>query len=398
MKKALYIALNEVKLYLQDKGDLAFSLLLPIITFALIYFAFGGETIFEGTAYVVDKDEGRYSEILLEKLEAVDGVDVEILTESEADEQLDDSDITLFLYIPTDFSSKLESGEPADLLFKQRGNADQEGQIISSIVRGVVGEINQEFVVRTQVDRVLADTGISSEIIEIAVQDSLEQERLDPAVTVVTSSPDIDDSDEEDNSFVNEFLPGIVTMYVLFAITLTARVIVEERTKGTLERLLTTRLTVGGLFFGKFLASISRGFVQTVILLVLSYAVFQIFTPLSFVESLVISLIFAAAAAALGLIIASISHSEDGATWIAVVFSIVTFMLGGTFFTAPEGSLFYNLGKISINTYANDAFRVIIAEGGSLADVAPELGILAVVAVVGLLVSRLLFKVVPGGK
>jgi ABC-2 type transport system permease protein len=197
---------------------------------------------------------------------------------------------------------------------------------------------------------------------------------------------------------VNEFLPGIVTMYVLFAIMMTARVIVEERTKGTLERLLTTRLTTGGLFFGKFLASISRGFVQTVILLVLSYAVFQIFTPLSFLECLVIALIFAAAASALGLIIASIARTEDGATWIAVVFSIVTFMLGGTFFTAPEGSLFYTIGKISINTYANDAFKAIITEGGSLADVGPELGILAGVAVVGFLVSRLLFKVVPGGK
>ena len=62
MKRALYIALNEVKLYLQDKGDLAFSLLLPIVTFALIYAAFGGDVLFEGTAYVVDEDRSTYSE------------------------------------------------------------------------------------------------------------------------------------------------------------------------------------------------------------------------------------------------------------------------------------------------------------------------------------------------
>jgi hypothetical protein len=108
---------------------------------------------------------------------------------------------------------------------------------------------------------------------------------------------------------VNQFLPGIVTMFVLFAITLSARAIVEERKKGTLERLLTTRLSVGQLFLGKFLANVSRGFVQTLILLVLAYMVFQLFTPLSFIESLVIALIFAAAASALGLIIASVACS-----------------------------------------------------------------------------------------
>jgi hypothetical protein len=47
MKRALIIALREVKTYLQDKGDLAFSLLLPVATFALIYGAFGGQGLFQ---------------------------------------------------------------------------------------------------------------------------------------------------------------------------------------------------------------------------------------------------------------------------------------------------------------------------------------------------------------
>jgi hypothetical protein len=45
-----------------------------------------------------------------------------------------------------------------------------------------------------------------------------------------------------------------------------------------MERLLATRLKTGELA-GKFLAYMGRGFVQTVILLLLVYAVFRIFTP-----------------------------------------------------------------------------------------------------------------------
>jgi ABC-2 type transport system permease protein len=197
---------------------------------------------------------------------------------------------------------------------------------------------------------------------------------------------------------VREFLPGIMTMFVLFAITLSARAIVEERKKGTLERLMTTRLSISQLFAGKFLAGIARGFVQTLILLILSYIVFRIFTPLSFLESLVIALVFAAAASALGLIIASLVRTEDAATWVAVFFTMVMVMLGGTFFTIAPGSIWDTISKVSINTYANTAFKELIVRGGSLADVWLELVVMAGVAIVGLALSRALFKVMPGGR
>ena len=388
--RAIYIALNEVRLYLRDKGDLAFSLLLPIVTVALIYAAFGGETRLQVDAYVVDEDNGLYSNILVDQLAAVDGVDVELLTSSEADAKLDDSDVLLVLFIPEGFSDDLFSGRPTELLFKQRGNAGDEGQIVRSIIQGIVGEMNKEFGVYRQVGEILQGTGIPQEQITLTVGNLLEQE---PVVTVVENIPG-----EESSDFETMFLPGIVTMYVLFAVSMTARVIVEERRKGTLERLLSTRISVGQLFFGKFLANLSRGFVQTLILLVLSYIVFQMFTPLTFFQSLVIALVFTGAASAVGLIIASIARSEEGASWIAVVFSVICFMFGGTFFAISEDSAFYFLSRISINTYANDSFNTILSEGGSLGDVGNNLLILVGVMVVGLVVSRGLFRIVSGSK
>jgi len=392
MKRALYITLNEVKLYLQDKGDLAFGLLLPIVTFALMYGAFGGQTLFEATAVIVNEDGGNYSTLFVEHLDEVEGIDVELLTATEADAKLGRSDLLLALVIPAGFSQALASGNKAELVFKQRGNGGQEGQILASIARSVAGEMNQEFQVRDQVKSSLEGTGIPGDRIDVTVQQFLEEERGQPAVGVVEEvvggSPD----------FISQFLPGIVTMYVLFALTLGARTIVEERKRGTLERLLTTRLSANELFFGKFLASVTRGFVQTLILLGLSYAVFQLFTPLSFIASLVICLIFAAAAAALGLIIASIARSEDGSVWIAVVFTMVMVMMGGTFFQVSEGSILATVGKASISTYANDALRTVVAEGGSLGDTVWQLVVLAGICVVGLAISRLIFKVLPGGK
>jgi len=393
MIRPLLVAFQEIRIYLQDKGDLAFSLLLPVVTFALMYGAFGGQDMFHGTVHVVNEDQGgTHSALLLEQLDELDNLDVDFLSRSEADSKLERSDLLMVLYMPEGVSSKLISGEPVQLVFRQRGNGGWEGQIVASIVRGMAEDMNREFQVRSQVSRAVAGRNIPQESIEITVQKFLEQEDEQPLVGIreeaVGSKPDM----------VNQFLPGIVTMYVLFAITISARAIVEERRRGTLERLLTTRLSVGQLFMGKFLANISRGFLQTLILLVLSYIVFQLFTPLSFIECLVIALIFAAAASALGMIIASVARSEDAAVWTGVVFTMAMVMVSGTFFAIPEGTILETVSRISINTYANDAFKTIIAEGGSLADVGAELGILAGVAVVALGVSRILFRVMPGGK
>ena len=392
MIRAWIVALREVRTYLQDKGDLAFTLLLPIILFALMYGAFGGDTLFHGTANVVNEDDGVYSTVLLDQLEAIDSLDVELLTAEDADAKLDNSNLLMVISIPDDFSSNLAMGEPAQLVFKQRGNGGDEGQIVASIVRGVAEQMNQQFQVYNEVNSALAEFDIPQNSIALTVQQYLDDERQSPVVVV--NEQTVGTSTDP----VKMFLPGIVTMFVLFALTLSARTIVEERKKGTLERLLTTRLSVGQLFAGKFLSSVSRGFVQTLILLALAYIVFHIFTPLTFIQSLVIVLIYAAAAGALGMIIAAIARSEDGASWIAVFFTMVMVMLGGTFFGISEDSVLYTLSQISINTYANSALNTVIAEGGSLANLGLELGVLAGVAVVGLFISRILFKVMPGGK
>jgi len=391
MIRAILVAGLAVRTYLQDRGELGFSLLLPVAIFALMYGAFGGQDMFHGTAHVVNEDQGgTYSTFLLEQLDELDTLDVELLSASKADLLLDRSDLLMVLYIPEGFSDRFASGEPTQLLFKQRGNGGQEAQIVASIIRGVVEEMNQSSQVRSQVNSALAETGIPQERIDIAVQKFLELESSNPAVGIrgetVGSSPDP----------VNQFLPGIVTMFVLFAQTLNAQVLVLERRLGTLERLLTTRLSVGQLFVGKFLAGLSRGFFQAFLLLALTYIVFQLFTPLSFVECLVIALILSAAASALGLIIGSIARTEDQAAWIAVVFTMTMVMLGGTFFEIPENLEI--ISRISMVTYANDALKTIIAQGGHLVDVGLELGVLAGIIVVGLGLSRLIFKVMPGGR
>lgn len=390
MIRALTVAAREVRSYIRDKRELAFSLLLPVAIFAMMYGAFGGPSLFHGTAYVVNDDPvGVYSALLLKRLGEIDSIDVEMLQSQDAEQRLAKSDIQLFVYIPPDFSKNLASGWPAQLVFRQRGNGGQEGQIVDSLVRNKVQEMSQEIQLKNQIESAL---GGSQEHIDITVQKFIDRDKNQPFVTVeeqtIGSTPDP----------VGQFLPGIITMFVLFSITLNARALVEERQNGTLERLMTTRLTLGELFAGKFLANIFRGFIQSAILLSLAYAVFRLFTPFTFAETLVVALVFSMGAGAVGLVISSIVSTEDQVSWISSLVTMANTMLGGTFFTVAEGSVLYTIGQLSLNTYANDAFRKMISRGGSLSDVTLDLGVMLFVSLAGVIVSRIFFRVIAGGR
>jgi ABC-2 type transport system permease protein len=391
MTRAVIVALREVRSYLQDKADLAFSLLLPVAIFALMYGAFGGSGQFHGTASIVNEDQGVYADRLLDRLKTIDSLDVQLLTSAAAAGKLERSDLLLVTYIPAGFSSRIAAGQPVDLVFKQRGNGGTDGQIVASMVRGVAEQMNREFQVADRVQQMVSGTAIPAEEVEITVQRFVERERASPLVWVTETT----EGSRPDP--VNQFLPGVITMFVLFAISLSAQVIVDERKKGTLERLLTTRLTRGELFAGKFFSGLLRGFVQTLILLALSYAVFRLFTPLSFVQVVVVAFVFAAAASAIGLLIAAIARTPDQATWMSVVFTNASVILGGTFFTIPASGIFATLSKFSINKYVNEALVGLISDGKSLAGVGDDMAIIAAVAVAALVLSRFLFRPVTGG-
>ncbi len=393
MAKVLAIVIKEVRSYLRDKGDLAFSLLLPVSIFALIYGALSGQTIFNGTAYIVNNDpDGEYSNQLIERLSAKEGLEVTVLSLDEANAKLDRSDILIFAQIPADFSSRLSSGWSTQIVFRQRGNSGLEGQIVASLIRGEADTLSQELQIERQVGLALAGEGIGGDPIGDTVQGLLKRDHESPLLTVSETTIG------GESGLIYQFLPGVMTMFILFAVTLGSRTLVEERRKGTLERLLTTQLTASQLYMGKFMSGLARGFVQTSILLALAELAFQLFTPASFLAMLVIAFVFSAAASTLGLVIASVTHTEEQAGSLSSLFTMSTVMLGGTFFVISPDSALYPISRASINTYVNSAFQTVASRGGSLSDVTFQLMILAAVAIVGLIVSRALFGALSGVK
>lgn len=422
MTRPLHIALLELKLFLNNRAELAFSIALPVLLFALMYGALSSDSEVFTPASVVDLDGGVHARELVARLDSLPEVQVEERTEADANAALDRSAILFAVIIPDGFSDALEAGEPAPLVFQQRGNGGDTGQIVAAIVRGIARDMVTGARVRHYTQRALADSDVPPERIESEVEAQVASLRASPPVAVevrrtfdklrtgeagrphpdpvlseAEGPPPEGEGTSSDDLFLR-LLPGLIVMFVMFSVTLAAQALVEERRTGTLERLMTTRLGVNQLFAGKFLSGVARAMFQTVVMLSLAFVVFRPGGPLVFVELLAFALLAAAAFTGVSLVIGAVARTRNQAAWAAVFFTLLMVVFGGTFFEITEGSLMYSISRATINAYAIDAMQNIIGKGEHLGQQWLEMAVMASVAAVGLTLARLLFRITPEGR
>ena len=398
MLRPLYIALLELKLFVSNRGELAFSIALPILLFALMYGALSTEPEFYASASVVDLDRGPQARQLVSRLDALPEISVEERTEADANGALDRSAILFAVVIPPGFSDALAAGQPAPLLFRQRGNGGDTGQIIAAVTRGVVRDMASEARIRRHLPQALAGSGASPQRIAAEIETQITRLRQNPPVTVQTRRPGANAPESDDNNLISRLMPGLLVMFLMFSVTLGAQALVDERRNGTLERLMTTRLGVNQLFIGKFLAGITRATLQATIILALAFIVFRPAGPLTFIELLAFSALTAAAFSGIALVIGALARTRNQASWAAVFFTLLMVVFGGTFFEIPDGSLLDTISKATINAYAIDAMQNLIAHGQTLARQWLPITIMATVAAASLTIARLLFRITPEGR
>ncbi len=389
MTRPILLALLEVKRFLADRGALAFSIALPIVLFALMLGVFGGEASFNDTAHVVDLDGGDAARELIERIEDVEGLDVRLYTEAKLDDALDRSAVLTGFVIPAGFTAALEGGTPAAIHVRRRGSGGASGQITASIVRGVADGLASEYELRRALAALVSDA-TPPERVEAQTGILLADARREPPVRVVNQTL-VEQEEEED--ILDRLLPGVIVMFLLFSVTLSAQTLIEERRNGTLERLLTTQLNAGELFAGKFLAGVSRGMLQTLVLLVLAFVVLRVGGLSALAQSAVLALVVSAAASAIALVIATVARTDDQATWAAVFVTMFMTVFGGTFFPIGDSGTLELFSRFTLNRYAIDAYEGILAETATLGDATSEVAILGSVALVCLVIARVLFRV-----
>ena len=391
MLRPWHIAVLEVKRFVVDPGRLAFSLALPIVLFALMYGAFSEAGQFNGTAHLVDLDEGPMARELIARLERVDGLQVKLHTSADADQSLDRANILAVAVIPYGFSEGLTAGSPVSITFKQLGSGGAEGQIAASIVQSAALELAGEAQVRAQVRDALKETSLDDAKIDQTVTSLLDQARENPLITgqephyrwpVRSAVP----APARHHDNVPPVLGNAWRDYA-------GRGAAHRDPRAPDDD---PAVNVDQLFLGKFLAGASIAALQALILLALAFLVLQVAGVIVFVEAMVFALLIAAAVSAAGLVIGSLARTPDQANWIAVFFTMAMTVFAGTFFDVGDSGPLAVISKFTLNKYSIDGLADIVA-GGGLGQQGFEAAVLIGIAVVGLIVARFAFRATPGG-
>ncbi len=388
MFRPIYIAIFELKRYLTNKGELAFSIALPIALFALMYGAFGGGTNFNATVDIVDLDGGVHARELISRLDALDELSVRERDLQNAESALERSVVLFVVVIPDGFTSWLESGESPRLTYKQRGNGGETGQIVAAIVGSTASELGSGFRVSQSVSEALDSANIESERLDRAVQITMSNAQANPPVGVTVTGTKSDEGD-----VLDRLMPGILVMFLMFAVTLGSQSLVDERRGGTLERLMTTRLGTNQLFIGKYLAGVFRASCQATVLLTLAFAVLRFGGLSEILQLAAFSVLIASAVTAVGLVIGSAARTRDQAIWAAVFFTMFMTVFGGTFFDVGSDGPLFLLSKVTINHYGINAMSQMLADGSQLTEQLVGVGIMLGVTVIGLVIARIIFRV-----
>ncbi len=192
----------------------------------------------------------------------------------------------------------------------------------------------------------------------------------------------------------NFFVPGVIGIALqISTVFATAMAIVRERERGTMEQLLVSPMSRGGLMLGKMLPYLVVAMSMTVGLLLILRWVFFVPIQGSVAMLLIASFLYVFALLSIGLLFSTRAENQMQALQMTITLMLPSIFFSGFIF--PRDTLplvFYAISMFLPATYFIELMRAIVLRGASFADFWPGIAVLAVMGAVLFSLCALRFK------
>jgi ABC-2 type transport system permease protein len=188
---------------------------------------------------------------------------------------------------------------------------------------------------------------------------------------------------------ISFYAAGIGVMFLLFSCAGAGGTLLEEEESGTLGRLVSSRAGMGGVLLGKWVFLAGMGVLQIVVMFTWGAVVFGLPLWSHLPGFFVMSVVTAAAAAAFGLLLATVSRSRAQLSGISTIVILTMSALGGSMFPRfLMSETMQTLGLGTFNAWALDGYLKVFWREAPLVALWPQVTVLAGLAVVFLLFAR----------
>ncbi len=168
---------------------------------------------------------------------------------------------------------------------------------------------------------------------------------------------------------VNFFIPGLMGLIMMvMTVLMTSLSISREREQGSFERLISTPLAPSFIIAGKLIPYAVLAFIDSVLILLAGYILFNLKVKGDLFSLLVVTVIFIFCGLNIGLIISTVARSQQSTMAIAFISTVVpTFILSGFVFPIRNMPLILQLLSYFVPArYYLDMIRGIILKGNGL--------------------------------
>jgi ABC-2 type transport system permease protein len=194
---------------------------------------------------------------------------------------------------------------------------------------------------------------------------------------------------EKRNMVVSLYAAGIAVMFLLFTASGAGGALLEEIESGTLDRILTSRLTLTRLLLGKLAYLWSLGVMQIVVMFIWAAVLFHLELLQHLAGFAIMTAATALATSAFGLVLASLARSRAQLSALSNLIVLSISALGGSMwprFLMPAAM--QKAGLVLFNAWALEGFTNVFWREEPLSSLALPVAILAAWAIVFFLIAR----------
>ena len=199
--------------------------------------------------------------------------------------------------------------------------------------------------------------------------------------------------EKKKNPVVAFYAAGIGVMFLLFTAANAGGALLEESESGTLDRILSTRVSMTQLLLGKLAFLTCLGTTQLIVMFVWGAVAFKVELWSHLPGFFIMTIITAFASSAFGLLLASLARTRPQLGALSTLLILSMSALGGSMFPRflmPEAMK--KIGLITFNAWAIDGYIKVFWREAPIAELWPQALVLGMATVVFFLIARQLAR------
>jgi ABC-2 type transport system permease protein len=313
----------------RDRRTLALLFVAPIVILALLGYMIRGSSSTPAVG-IANEDQGLLGATLASALERSTLISASAIQASDGDSKLKDGSLVAYIVFSADFSQRAQSGTIAPEVHLE---GSQPGTSVP-----VLQALQQAF----------ASSGPAAAV------------HFQPQIQYLYGGPSLDRLDYFGAAFI-----GLIVFFLVFVITIVA--FLNERSQGTLERLMASPLRRGEIVVGYMIGFTVLALVQSAEVLLFALAVLKVYNQGNVILIFGLEALMALAAVNLGIFLSMFARTEFQAVQFIPLVVVPQFLLSGILFpVSTEPKPLQVISDVLPLTYAVNGLRDVMIKGADL--------------------------------